>query len=872
MKKIYFILLSLFLALPVMASTHWNLQGNMYNVDTLYHANVGPSTTQTTLALSGPVNLRVLYTTTDLSNPNVDLKVVMGNNKLASAVTVPNMPASCGDTKNIYFSGINADMFSYTGTGTIGNSVANEIVYKTFKDSGWFGLAYNRNKEMKIGATSVSFLISGCPSAKSVNTPRSDGNIIIYTSKFGTNTKTSGGTEVITEFVNGSDLKANGTTKVRIKSVVQSGNNVIPENGLVISASGWTTKYFDELPVGSELEITPSFRIDNVEIKDLVEMTGGCPVILKDGQIQNTDALLDHLKSRTSRTAVGYDSTGKKIVMLVVDSRQPGVSEGVPSKDLAAIMANVGCIDALNLDGGGSSTLYHNQLGVRNVPSDGSPRKVINGLFLITPDENDNAIASIGFADYVKRLEQGVAYTPVIYGYNAKGVLVNKDLKGFQLSASYDGVKIDGETMVCSNKVTFALTATYNSMTASIPVYVGYEEEQHEISQLQLEWMNSDVANLHTSARQGFGMNDKFYLQNKDSQKIEVWGSTGKIEEIPSGAGTNLTFDDANNIIVRVGTFNTNYVNTRDEMKIISPDRKTIKTLPLSGIEKGRLDFWGHVSGNVLDAKEGGKLYMAVVSSGSILTEIPIKDGMQDVMKTNAHPYVVVPGLKAATTTALVSAWKDGEIALLNPYNDLTDCNSIEKLVYDEFGSLVHDSYYITPQHNSCSGYYIFEAGGRKYIVYSADDTKADGFAIARLATKDTHVIEITDNNYLEAVKSPMKKADGSFYSGNAFYSNHFSVEKIDDNSVYIYQYCPNAYIAKYKFTVPQASVEDIISDDENRVKVMGKDIIIEGDCNDVTVYNLNGSIISRNENKISVNNGVYLVKISNFVKKVIVR
>lgn len=845
----------------------------MYNVDTLYHANVGPSTTQTTLALSGPVNLRVLYTTTDLSNPNVDLKVVMGNNKLASAVTVPNMPASCGDTENIYFSGINADMFSYTGTGTIGNSVANEIVYKTYKDAGWFGFAYNRDKEMKIGATSVSFQITGCPSAKSVNTPRSDGNIIIYTAKFGAKTKTKGGTEVIAEFVNATDLKANGSTKVRVKSVVQSGDNAIPANGIVISASGWTTKYFDALAVGTELDITPSFMIDNVQIKDLVEMTGGCPVILKNGKIENTDALLNHLKGRTSRTAVGYDSTGKKVVMLVVDSRQPGVSEGVPSKDLAAIMANVGCIDALNLDGGGSSILYHNQLGVRNVPSDGTPRKVINGLFLITPDQKDNTIASIGFADYAKHLDKGVAYTPVIYGYNAKGVLVNKDLKGFQLSASYDGVKINGETMVCSNKVSFALTATYNGKTATIPVYVG-ETENEEIgtSQLELVWMNPNVASLHTSARQGFGMNDKFYLQNKDTKKIEVWNATGKIEEIESGAGTNITFDDANNIIVRVGTFNTNYINSRDEMKIISQDRKTVKTLPLAGIEKGRLDFWGHVEGNVLDAKEGGKLYMAVVSSGSLLKEIPIKDGKQDIANTNTHPYIVVPGLKTATTTSLVSSWKGGEIALLNPYNDLTDCNSIEKLVYDEFGTLVHDSYFITPQHNSCTGYYIFEAGGRKYIVYSAGETKADGFAIARLATKDTHKIELPDNNYLEAVKNPVKKADGSLYTGNAFYSNHFSVEKIDDTSVYIYQYCPNAYIAKYRFTVPQSSVENIIFEDENRIKVVGKDIIIEGDCKDVTVYDLNGSIISKNVNKISVKNGIYLVKFPNFVKKVLVR
>ena len=64
-------------------------------------------------------------------------------------------------------------------------------------------------------------------------------------------------------------------------------------------------------------------------------------------------------------------------------------------------------------------------------------------------------------------------------------------------------------------------------------------------SNLKLLWMNTDVAPLHTSARQGFGMNGKFYLQNKDTKQIEVWDETGKITDIPSGEGTNITFDDA---------------------------------------------------------------------------------------------------------------------------------------------------------------------------------------------------------------------------------------------------------------------------------------------------------------------------------------
>ena len=60
------------------ASNTWKLQNVEYRVDTLSHIVIGPGTTQTILALEGPVKLRVFYTTTDMTNPNVNLKLIMG--------------------------------------------------------------------------------------------------------------------------------------------------------------------------------------------------------------------------------------------------------------------------------------------------------------------------------------------------------------------------------------------------------------------------------------------------------------------------------------------------------------------------------------------------------------------------------------------------------------------------------------------------------------------------------------------------------------------------------------------------------------------------------------------------------------------------
>lgn len=57
------------------------------------------------------------------------------------------------------------------------------------------------------------------------------------------------------------------------------------------------------------------------------------------------------------RTSIGFDASRRKLVMLVVDGRQKKISEGVSEEELAKLMIEFGCSEALNLDGGGSSVM-----------------------------------------------------------------------------------------------------------------------------------------------------------------------------------------------------------------------------------------------------------------------------------------------------------------------------------------------------------------------------------------------------------------------------------------------------------------------------------------------------------------------------------
>ncbi|SMC88258.1 Calcineurin-like phosphoesterase [Lentzea albidocapillata] len=90
------------------------------------------------------------------------------------------------------------------------------------------------------------------------------------------------------------------------------------------------------------------------------------------------------------RTAVGFSQDGKKMYMLTVDGRQSAYLQGLDLDDLADAMIELGAHNALNLDGGGSSTMLAREPGttelkVVNTPSDGGERPVPNGLALYAP-------------------------------------------------------------------------------------------------------------------------------------------------------------------------------------------------------------------------------------------------------------------------------------------------------------------------------------------------------------------------------------------------------------------------------------------------------------------------------------------------------
>lgn len=145
------------------------------------------------------------------------------------------------------------------------------------------------------------------------------------------------------------------------------------------------------LPSGRpRFNIPDSNRLSEYQMPDSNVMTAG-PMLLYRGEVvpQRTD--LRFVYGRHNRTAIGLKQDGT-IVLVVADGRHRRKSEGLSLPELIRIMRWLGCRDAANLDGGGSSCMYIKGLGeegVVNHPSDNGrfdahgQRRVANAILVV---------------------------------------------------------------------------------------------------------------------------------------------------------------------------------------------------------------------------------------------------------------------------------------------------------------------------------------------------------------------------------------------------------------------------------------------------------------------------------------------------------
>ena len=311
------------------------------------------------------------------------LRMVHAMDEAVGLETVSSMATRYGA-----LAAINSGFFRTTGTyrgDSMGVGVlSGKILSESFNARAAVGMI-ETNQSQQIVFGHVVFTGEVIARAKTkhsidgLNRPRADNELIVFTAEFHRTTLTDpDGIEVI--------VRRNLVTEIRD----QQGSSTIPADGFVISASGtareWVRKNLRQREsVRLGLTLTPVETDQKEQWQKATNIIGGGPQLIKNGRIEITNNAEKILPAFVSdghpRTAIAKLKSGQ-ILLVTVDGRQPGESIGMSLTALAELLLEFGAYEAINLDGGGSTTMVIRNKLV-NKPSDATGERPVSDAILV---------------------------------------------------------------------------------------------------------------------------------------------------------------------------------------------------------------------------------------------------------------------------------------------------------------------------------------------------------------------------------------------------------------------------------------------------------------------------------------------------------
>ena len=232
----------------------------------------------------------------------------------------------------------------------------------------------------------------GRPGVSPTESPRQDftctgtDDLVLFTPHYGANLPTGAGAQAVLDH-NGRVVGA-GT-----------GGGTVPAGGSVLQGIGTAATWLKaHAVVGRRLTVDERVRDSSGRA---VPLTGGTgivsagPVLVRDGRLSidaATEGFVDPAdlsfgyawaEQRQPRTLAGTDARGR-LILVAIDGRRPGVSEGATLQEAAELMRGLGAVNALNLDGGGSTTMTVNG-AVVNQPSDATGERPVGDTVQVIP-------------------------------------------------------------------------------------------------------------------------------------------------------------------------------------------------------------------------------------------------------------------------------------------------------------------------------------------------------------------------------------------------------------------------------------------------------------------------------------------------------
>jgi uncharacterized protein YigE (DUF2233 family) len=307
---------------------------------------------------SGPVAYHVMEV--DLADPSISLGMCIGEDRLGGLENLASMVKRKGAAI-----GVNGGYFNTENGAPIDLLIVKgKALTLPDRFRGFFGVD-NTGKPVFIRPNAEigqkSYFVHR------LNVKPNKGEIAVFTPEYGKKTGTAKGRREVV--VKGDKISAFG-----------DGDTAIPADGYVISADDSHAEFLTPLAVGGNVKLLLSSYPD---IRNIAYGVSAGPMLVREGAIQ-TNLIEDFtftsqiITSRNPRTAVGA-TADNRLLFVVVEGRSTR-SIGMTLEELAALMKSLGAVDAVNLDGGGSSAMVIGDKIMNEQPS--GERKIANGFLI----------------------------------------------------------------------------------------------------------------------------------------------------------------------------------------------------------------------------------------------------------------------------------------------------------------------------------------------------------------------------------------------------------------------------------------------------------------------------------------------------------
>ena len=306
----------------------------------------------------------------------------------------------------------------------------------------------------------------------------------------------------------------------------------IPEDGYVLSQNN---SPLASLTLGTPLELQVT---SNVDYKALKFAMGGGSIILKNGVAMQTNIIN---KGRHPRTGIGVTQDGSKIVIITVDGRN-GYA-GLTQKEFGEIFKSFGCYNAMNLDGGGSTTMVKktkamDKAEIINKPSGGTPRAVVSGVGVFSSD-NPGAVARIELDLDTDKAFPGVPVAYSIKAYDASNNPVRVDANAVSASATNGASCMNGSFIGAAEGIS-EVTVSYQGASDTKNIEVFSEPVE----------LRSSTEKINAKPGDKFTIKDIIGLDNQgrsakipnSSINFSIWGTVGAMSGNVFTASNNIGY------------------------------------------------------------------------------------------------------------------------------------------------------------------------------------------------------------------------------------------------------------------------------------------------------------------------------------------